>query len=305
MRTLNSEACLKLKVMKNLILSLSLLATVSAHAYLHYPEDRNYTSSDKGYTQYGAPSLHRTGKYALTFDDGPHPVFTPKILDHLKKANAKATFFIITTNVNEKTFPLFKRMLDEGHIVASHGRSHDNSNNITKSAWKARVKQSFLDLDALYKKAGHSFEKFYYRFPYAAYGERKDHHHLNTLKEISRELMGENCIHFAFWDHDSGDWIPGMKPEEVSQNFKATNEGGKFITYKTVRNQAGKLTQIKVRKDITEPVSGGVVLQHDIQLSSVDGTRQLLNYVAEKNLEIVPLDEVEEFRITKNCRIKQ
>lgn len=290
--------------MKKLILSAVFLASISAHAYFHYPEDRNYTGSDKGYTQYGAPSLHRTGKYALTFDDGPHPVHTPKILDHLKTANAKATFFIITTNVNEKTFPLIKRMLDEGHIVASHGRSHDNSNSIPKETWKARVKQSFVDLEALYKRAGHSFEKFYYRFPYAAYAERKDHHQLNTLREISRELMGENCIHFAFWDHDSGDWIPGIKAEEVSQNFKATNEGGKFITYKTIRSN-GKVTQIKVRKDITEPLSGGVLLQHDIQPSSVEGTRQLLKYVAEKNLEIVALDEVEEFKITRNCRIKE
>lgn len=278
--------------------------SLSAFAYFHYPEDRNYTSADRGYTQYGAPSLHKTGKYALTYDDGPHPIHTPKILNYLKEKNAKATFFIITTNVNDKTFPLIKRMLDEGHIVASHGRSHDNSNNIPKATWKARVKQSFLDLAALYKRAGHDFNKFYYRFPYAAYGERKDHHHINTLKEISKELMGDNCIHFAFWDIDSGDWIPGMTAAEVSQNFRASNEGGKFITYKTVRNSAGKLTQIKVRKDISAPTSGGVVLQHDIQVSSVEGTRQVMNYFEENNLEVVPLDEVEEFKITKNCRMK-
>lgn len=283
-----------------LISSLSL----SAMAWFHYPEERTYTSTDQGYTQYGAPSLHKTGKYALTYDDGPHPVHTAKILDYLKQKNAKATFFIITTNVTEKTFPLVKRMLDEGHIVGSHGRSHDNSNNIPKETWKTRVKQSFRDLAALYKRAGHDFNKYYYRFPYAAYGLRKDHHHLNTLKEISRELMGENCIHFTFWDIDSGDWIPGMTAGEVSQNFRASNEGGKFITYKTVRNSAGKLTQIKVRKDITSPTSGGVVLQHDIQVSSVEGTKQVMKYFEENNLEVVPLDEVEEFKITKNCRMK-
>ncbi|MBA2404567.1 MAG: polysaccharide deacetylase family protein [Bdellovibrionales bacterium] len=290
--------------MNKLLLTLSLMITFSAHAYFHYPEERNYTSADRGYTQYGAPSLHHTGKYALTFDDGPHPVYTAKILDFLKARNLKATFFIITTNVNEKTFPLVKRMLDEGHILASHGLSHDNSNNITRSAWKARVKQSFIDLAALHKRAGHIQDKFYYRFPYAAYGERQDHHHMNTLKEISKELMGDNCIHFTFWDHDSSDWVPGMTAAEVAQNFKATNEGGKYTTYKTVRNSAGKLVQIKVRKDITNPLSGGVVLQHDIQLSSVEGTKQILDYVVNNNLEIVPLNDVEEFKITKNCRMK-
>src|SRR3989338_5499067 len=106
-------------------------AAFESLANFHYPEERTYTSSDKGYIQYGAPSLHKTGRYALTFDDGPHPIHTAKILDHLKSANVQATFFIITTNVTEKTFPLVKRMLDEGHIVASHGSSHDNSNNIS------------------------------------------------------------------------------------------------------------------------------------------------------------------------------
>lgn len=277
----------------------------STFANPQYPEDRTYTSQDKGYTQYGAPSLHKTGKYALTFDDGPHPVHTAKILDNLKAANAKATFFIITTNVNESTFPLVKRMLDEGHIVGSHGKNHDNSNKVTKEVWKARVKQSFIELAAFYKKAGYPLDKFYYRFPYAAYGERKDHHHLNTLKEISQELIGENCIQFAFWDFDSSDWVPGMSAQEVYENFKASNEGGKYITYKTIKTNQGVTTQIKRRQDILDPLAGGVVLEHDIQLSSVDGSKKILEYVASNNLEIVRLDEVEEFKPKPNCRMRE
>lgn len=281
-----------------------LFISLNAFGYFHYPEERTYQSTDTGYTQYGSPSLYKSGKYALTFDDGPHPIYTARILNSLKEANVKATFFIITSNVTDKTYPLIKRMLDEGHIVASHGVSHDNSNKIPKEVWKSRVKKSLIDLAALYKKAGHTFDKFYYRFPYAAYGQRTDHHHLNTLREISQELMGENCIHFAFWDIDSSDWVPGMTASEVAQNFKATNEGGKYITYKTVRNNSGSLTQIKLRKDITAPSSGGVVLQHDIKMSSAEGMKLILDYVVSNNLEIVRLDEVEEFKITKNCRMK-
>jgi peptidoglycan/xylan/chitin deacetylase (PgdA/CDA1 family) len=279
--------------------------SLSALAYFHYPEDRNYTSTDRGYTQYGAPSLYKTGKYALTFDDGPHPIYSSKILDALKLASAKATFFILTSNVNEKTFPIVKRMLDEGHIVASHGYTHDNSNTVTREVWKARVKKSIIDVAALYKRAGHSFDKFYYRFPYAAYGQRADYHHMNVLKEISQELMGDNCIHFAFWDFDSSDWVPGMTADEVFSNFKASNEGGKYITYKTIKTKSGRTTQIKVRKDISSPNSGGIVLEHDIQHSSAEGITKILEYVASNNLEIVRLDEVEEFKITKNCRMKE
>lgn len=56
---------------------------------------------------------------ALTIDDGPDPVQTPKILDVLRQHNAHATFFIISSRVlgNEE---LIQRMLDEGHEVANH-----------------------------------------------------------------------------------------------------------------------------------------------------------------------------------------
>lgn len=288
--------------MKTLLLC---LFSFSAYAsLLQYPEERTYTSTDRGYTQYGAPSIHQTGRYTLTFDDGPHPTRTAIVLDTLKKYNAKATFFVITTQINDSTFPLIKRMLDEGHIVASHGRSHDNSNKLTKDIWKARVKQSLLDLRKWYKKAGYVLEDVFYRFPYAAYGERTDYHHINALKEISQELFGENCIQFAFWDIDSGDWIPKMTGAEVSANFKASYEGGRFITYKTVRVD-GKLTQVKVITKIDEPTKGGVVLQHDIQASTATGTEMLLKYAQENKIEIVRLDQVQEFSVSNKCKFLQ
>ena len=284
--------------MKNITLLVTLLFTLPALAYFHYPEDRTYTSSDRGYTQYGAPSLHHTGRYALTFDDGPHPTRTARILDTLKRHNAKAIFFTLTSQITESTFPLIKRMLDEGHLVGSHGLFHDNSDTLTREVWKARVKQSFIDLAKWYKRAGHELTKPYYRFPYAVYGGRNDYHHLNVLKEISQELMGDNCIHFTFWDNDSGDWIPGMTPQEVLGNYKAFQEGGKVITYRT---QNGRI--LKVIRTITDPPVGGVVLQHDIQESSAAGTELILNYFEENGMTTVRIDEVDEFLITKNCRL--
>lgn len=272
---------------------------------VHYPENRTYTPSDRGYTQYGAPSLHQTGKFALTFDDGPHPVNTAKILDTLKKYETKAIFFVITSQITDANSRLIKRMLDEGHLVGSHGKFHDNSNDIPKAEWKKKVKASFVELAHWYKKAGHTFNKLYYRFPYAAYGLRTDHHQINTLKEISQELMGDNCIHFTFWDIDSGDWIPGMTGPEVYQNFVANNEGGRFTTYKTVRNPRGQRVQVKVPTTIKDPLSGGVILQHDIQLSSVAGLESMLSYAKNRGLTFVRIDEVEEFLITKTCELKK
>lgn len=56
---------------------------------------------------------------ALSFDDGPHPVFTPQVLEILEKNNAKATFFLIGERV--LLYPeLVARMKSAGHEVANH-----------------------------------------------------------------------------------------------------------------------------------------------------------------------------------------
>lgn len=62
----------------------------------------------------------------LTFDDGPSPSITPKILDILEKENIKATFFVIGKKVEE--YPeIVNRAYKEGHYIANHGYSHNNS----------------------------------------------------------------------------------------------------------------------------------------------------------------------------------
>jgi peptidoglycan/xylan/chitin deacetylase (PgdA/CDA1 family) len=60
---------------------------------------------------------------ALTFDDGPSPVWTPQILDALKKADVKATFFMIGEYV-EKYPRIAKRVVEEGHEIGNHSYDH-------------------------------------------------------------------------------------------------------------------------------------------------------------------------------------
>lgn len=62
-------------------------------------------------------------KIALTFDDGPHPVFTPELLDGLKERNVQATFFVIGKNV-EGNEEIIKRMSDDGHLIGNHTFDH-------------------------------------------------------------------------------------------------------------------------------------------------------------------------------------
>lgn len=263
-----------------------------------YPEDRPYTSADRGLRPYRTLSLYKSGMFALTFDDGPDLIKTPKVLDILKAHDKKATFFVVTKKITNETFPIIKRMLDEGHIVASHGPSHDRSADLSQEEWKKQTKKSFLDLAHWHKAAGHELTKLYYRFPFGDYGTRSDYHHINALKEVSTELMNDNCIHMAFWDVDTSDWVPGMTPQEVAQNIIAFNEGGTYIGFKKVGN-----TFVKVPTEVKNPTGGGVILQHDVQEPSIQGLDLFLQYAKAKDLRIPRLDEIEEFRITKNCRL--
>lgn len=76
--------------------------------------------------QYGSSK----NKIAITFDDGPDPEWTPKILDVLKQKNAKATFFLI--GVEAEKFPgIAKRIYREGHEIGNHTFSHPDISNIS------------------------------------------------------------------------------------------------------------------------------------------------------------------------------
>lgn len=66
---------------------------------------------------------HHFKYVALTFDDGPDPLYTPEILDILKDRNVSATFFLIGKNV-EKYPDIAKRIVDEGHSIGNHTYSH-------------------------------------------------------------------------------------------------------------------------------------------------------------------------------------
>lgn len=62
---------------------------------------------------------------AITFDDGPHPEFTPKVLALLEKYNAKATFFCIGKHV-EAHPEIVKKVIEAGHTLGNHTYSHSN-----------------------------------------------------------------------------------------------------------------------------------------------------------------------------------
>lgn len=80
---------------------------------------------------YHLPALHFNKKIknnwvAITFDDGPHPDFTPKVLKLLEKYNAKASFFCVGQQVIQFG-AITKDIVDGGHTIGNHTYSHSNA----------------------------------------------------------------------------------------------------------------------------------------------------------------------------------
>jgi peptidoglycan-N-acetylglucosamine deacetylase len=77
-------------------------------------------------------------KVVITFDDGPDPEWTPKILDILKEKNASATFFLIGIQA-DKFSGLTKRIYEEGNTIGNHTFTHPDVTNMSAPLFKAEL----------------------------------------------------------------------------------------------------------------------------------------------------------------------
>jgi peptidoglycan/xylan/chitin deacetylase (PgdA/CDA1 family) len=73
---------------------------------------------------------HYPHRIALTFDDGPHPAFTDRLLQVLKEENAAATFFVVGRQA-ERYPRLMQAILNHGHEIANHTFNHQNLTTLT------------------------------------------------------------------------------------------------------------------------------------------------------------------------------
>ena len=290
------------------ILSLFIFSVVSEAKLKQFPlDDHDYVPKlDKGLRKYRTKSLKGTNKIVLTYDDGPHPVHTPKILDLLKKYNAKATFFVLTKKINSETLPIIHRIINEGHILASHDHDHDNNNKEDERTFKQELTTTIKTIESITDSLGVHANEMYYRFPYGAYGLNEAYHHMNVMKQVSDELYGENCINFAFWDIDTLDWVPVFKSSHVAQNVLANMRGGRAYSYKRKRTISGKKKYYLVKYKVRRPNKGGVVLMHDIQKRTIKATETILKYAKKYKWKIIPLSDVKEFSYgNKTCVMKK
>ena len=143
--------------------------------------------------------IQRTGDHpgliALTFDDGPDPVWTPKILDILKQENVPATFFIVGEN-GQANPDLVKRILDEGHDIGNHSFTHPNLGEVPNKVTELELNATQRLIESL---TGRSTQLF--RAPYFGDAEPR------TPNEVEPTVAAQRLGYISVGLHlDPGDW---------------------------------------------------------------------------------------------------
>ncbi|MFF5038870.1 polysaccharide deacetylase family protein [Streptomyces nigra] len=156
-------------------------------------------------------------KVVLTFDDGPDPEWTPKVLDALKRNNAHAVFFITGTMASR--YPdLVKRMVDEGHEIGLHTFNHPDLSYQSKKRIDWELSQNQL---ALAGAAG--IRSSLFRPPYSSKSKNMD----NNSWPVT-EYIGSRGYLTVVNDSDSEDWRkPGV--EQIVRNATPKKGEGAIV----------------------------------------------------------------------------
>lgn len=126
---------------------------------------------------------------AMTFDDGPHPKNTPRLLDMLRERKIKATFYVIGNRV--KSWPqIARRIADEGHEVGNHSWSHPDLSRYSNANVLKEIDNTTM---AIWNATGRPPVTF--RPPYGAF-TRRQRTWLNSQRNLPTIL----------WSVDPVDW---------------------------------------------------------------------------------------------------
>lgn len=164
------------------LLSLAILVLVAGSAAA-----KGWPTPAAGESASGDPEI------LFTFDDGPNPTTTPKVLDELKKHGIHAVFFMVgemAGSENKKVPAIVKRILDEGHVLASHTmKHHDLCRLKSEEAAAADIDDGIAAIEAVAK-----VKLAWFRAPYGVRCDR-----------LEKLLAARGLQHFH-WDLDPQEW---------------------------------------------------------------------------------------------------
>lgn len=149
---------------------------------------------------------------ALTFDDGPHPSLTPKILDILDKYGAKATFFVVGDMA--KSYPsALKQIALRGHEIGNHTYTHLAESD----SGREKLKKEIIDTEnTVFKLTGK--KTFLFRPP------------TGYCCASAVEMTGELGYKTIVWDIDTRDWTL-RSPEAIFSDVKKYARSGSIILF--------------------------------------------------------------------------
>jgi peptidoglycan-N-acetylglucosamine deacetylase len=150
---------------------------------------------------------------ALTFDDGPSPVYTPQIMALFKKYQAHATFFVLGNKV-EQTPWLVRALLKDGNEVGNHSFSHPRLTKTGQLSREQELERTAVDLDFL----GCPQSQRLFRPPYSAYDDRLKAYLAHTRRRL------------VLWSLDSGDWR-GLAAPAIIKNVLSRVRNGSIIIF--------------------------------------------------------------------------
>lgn len=160
-------------------------------------------------------SCNVDGPYiAITFDDGPKPGQTDRLLDILKERGIKATFFVIGKNV--AAYPdLIRRMVEEGHEVGNHTWNHPSLTKVGAAGVANEIKQT----DAAIVAAG-APQPVIMRPPYGA-----------TNAALNKRLSEEFGQKVILWSVDPLDWKIRKASHVTQEILENTKPGGIVLAH--------------------------------------------------------------------------
>jgi len=149
---------------------------------------------------------------AITFDDGPDPVLTPRLLDLLKQRGIHATFFLVGKNA--AAFPdVVRRIVAEGHEVGNHSWSHPLFTQLGQESVESQLRRTH---DAILKACGTA--PLLYRPPYGAV-------------RVSQRARIEKTFGYPaiLWDVDPQDWQHPRSAQKVYDAVHSQTRPGSII----------------------------------------------------------------------------
>ncbi|MEI8309624.1 MAG: polysaccharide deacetylase family protein [Verrucomicrobiota bacterium] len=160
-------------------------------------------------------SCNVEGPYiALTFDDGPHPTLTPKLLDILKEKGVKATFFVLGQCVAANPAVL-QRAAAEGHEIGNHSWDHKALPKGGGAGVASEIDQTNAAIQSATGK-----KPTLVRPPYGA-----------TTASITKRLNEEYGLKVIMWDVDPLDWKVRNSAHVKAEILKSTKPGSIVLSH--------------------------------------------------------------------------